>query len=310
DVGAVVHRPADALAHAGDAAAATGAQHPHGHQRHGPVEAGHAGAVVGPGADDARHHGAVAHVAHRVAVVRCGLVADEVAAGHDGGSVQVGMVFANAGVQHRHYYVPAARGDAPRVRRADERQRPLAEIVLVVGRHGSGHGMDPLVAARGHDAGQIKQTPLDFLVRRIALHDHQVEVVRQLFDGPHAGAVPADARRLDGRLRDFHDPFTGHVRVRCRPPHRGRRADGLHVGGKRGGAGRRGRGGVAQPHRDGYRAFVLGGRLAAGTAVAWFFAASLVVAAPGLTGFLAGPTRVLIVTGALAVVTGFAVAGM
>src|SRR5690606_38218729 len=97
---------------------------------------------------------------------------------------------------------------------------------------------------------------------------------------------------------------------RCRPPHRGRRADGLHVGGKRGGAGRRGRGGVAQPHRDGYRAFVLGGRLAAGTAVAWFFAASLVVAAPGLTGFLAGLTRVLIVTGALAVVTGFAVAGM
>src|SRR5690606_39091755 len=63
-------------------------------------------------------------------------------------------------------------------------------------------------------------------------------------------------------------------------------------------------------HRDGYRAFVLGGRLAAGTAVAWFFAASLVVAAPGLTGFLAGLTRVLIVTGALAVVTGFAVAGM
>src|SRR5690606_30853206 len=177
DVGAVVHGPANPLAYVRHGAAAAGAEHSHGHDGHGPVEAGDADAVVGPGADDARHHSAVAERRSTVAIVGGRLVADEVAAGDDGARVDVGVVVPQPRVDDGHDYVGAARGDAPRVRGADERQAPLQGIVGVVGRHGQRDGVDPLVAPDRHDPGQRPEPLFDLFVGQAFVRDDQVVAV-------------------------------------------------------------------------------------------------------------------------------------
>src|SRR5690606_28398647 len=92
DVGAVVDRPTDPLPDGGHGPAVPGAHDPYGHDGHGPVDARDSLPVVGHGADDAGHHGAVAQGSGVVGVVGGRLVAGKIAPADDPHALQVGVV--------------------------------------------------------------------------------------------------------------------------------------------------------------------------------------------------------------------------